>query len=171
MTNQRPSKIEYYLNIAKAVSKRSTCLRRKFGAVIVSDDYESIMTTGYNGAPRKTDNCIDLGYCARDKAGIPHGQRYELCRASATHAEQNAIINAAREGIKIKNCIMFLYGENPDGTIVENAEPCRMCKSQIINAGITKVYVKRINDYEEYDVEDWIKNYPKEFTPENTEGY
>jgi len=166
---KRPSKIENYLEIAKVVSERSTCLRRNFGAVITTKDFV-LKSSGYNGAPRGTDNCIDLGYCARDEAKIPPGERYELCRASATHAEQNAIINAAREGIKIKNCVMFLYGKNVKDDSI-GGEPCKMCKSQIINAGITDVYVKTKEGYNYYKVKDWIDNYPKRFEKENIVGY
>ena len=88
----RKSKDEYYLNIAEAVLTRSTCLRRKYGAVIVKDD--EIISTGYNGSPRGWDNCCDLGYCVRVQENIPHGQRYEECRS--VHAEMNAIISASR---------------------------------------------------------------------------
>ena len=89
----RISKVEYYLNIAEAVSARSTCLRRQYGAVIVKND--EIIATGYNGAPRGTSNCCELGGCWRDLHGVPHGERYEACRS--VHAEQNAIISASRQ--------------------------------------------------------------------------
>ena len=88
----RKDKINYYLDIAKVVSERSTCLRRHYGCVIVKND--EIIATGYNGAPRKRKNCEELGYCYREKLNIPRGERYELCRS--VHAEQNAIISAAR---------------------------------------------------------------------------
>ena len=91
----RTSKENYYLNIADAVLNRSTCLRRKYGAIIVRND--EIISTGYNGAPRGRVNCTELGRCTRDELGIPSGQRYELCRS--VHAEANAIISAARRDI------------------------------------------------------------------------
>ena len=90
---ERPSKHLYYLKIAKEVSTRSTCLRKKYGSVIVKND--TIISTGYNGSPRLTANCIDLGYCRREQMNIPRGERYELCRS--VHSEMNAIINAERE--------------------------------------------------------------------------
>ena len=86
----RPNKISYYIGIAEAVAKRSTCLRRQYGAVIVKDD--RIISTGYNGAARGEPNCCDEGVCWREAHDIPHGQQYEKCRA--VHAEANAIINA-----------------------------------------------------------------------------
>ena len=89
----RVSKHNYYLDIAQTVAERATCLRKKFGAIIVKDDV--IVSTGYNGAPRGRQNCSDLNYCMRDKLNIPRGERYELCRS--VHAEANAIIAAARE--------------------------------------------------------------------------
>ena len=89
----RVSKYNYYLDIAQTVAERSTCLRKKFGAIIVKDDV--IVSTGYNGAPRGRKNCNDIGSCIRDELGIPRGERYELCRS--VHAEANAIIAAARE--------------------------------------------------------------------------
>lgn len=87
---ERPSKEEYYFNIALAVAMRSTCLRRKYGAVIVKDDH--IISTGYNGSARGEQNCTDVGLCLREEQNIPHGERYELCQA--VHAEANAILNA-----------------------------------------------------------------------------
>jgi len=90
--DKRTSKVNYYLDIADAVLKRSTCLRRKYGAIIVRND--EILSTGYNGAPRGRRNCTDLGFCSREHLNIPSGQRYELCRS--VHAEANAIISASR---------------------------------------------------------------------------
>ena len=90
---ERVSKHNYYLDIAETVSERSTCLRRRFGAIIVKND--SIVSTGYNGAPRGRKNCCDLGFCLRDQMNIPRGERYELCRS--VHSEANAIIAASRE--------------------------------------------------------------------------
>ena len=89
---ERVSKINYYLDIAETVSERSTCLRKRYGAIIVKNDV--IVSTGYNGAPRGRKNCSDIGSCMRDTLNIPRGERYELCRS--IHAEANAIIAAAR---------------------------------------------------------------------------
>ena len=89
----RVSKENYYLDIAQTVAKRSTCLRKKYGAIIVKNDV--IVSTGYNGAPRGRKNCCDIGSCMRDKLGIPRGERYEMCRS--VHSEANAIIAASRE--------------------------------------------------------------------------
>ena len=91
----RKDKINYYLDIAQAVTERSTCLRRHYGCIIVKND--EIIATGYNGAPRGRKNCDELGYCYREKMQIPRGERYELCRS--VHAEQNAIISAARKDL------------------------------------------------------------------------
>lgn len=127
----RPEKDDYYLEIARAVSARSTCLRRKYGAVIVKDD--EIVSTGYNGAPRGTDNCCDMGGCWRSEHKVPHGERYEVCRG--VHAEQNAIISASRE--KMMGGTLYLVGFE-DGEPIKS-EPCLICYRMIINAGITKV--------------------------------
>ena len=93
MEKSRPSKDEYYLSIAEAVLARSTCLRRKYGAVLVKND--EIVSTGYNGAPRTEPNCCDVGYCDRENKGIAKGERYELC--VSIHAEDNAITSAGRD--------------------------------------------------------------------------
>ena len=92
---ERVDKTNYYLDIAEVVLERGTCIRRKFGAIIVKND--EIISTGYAGAPRGRANCMDLGYCAREKMNIPRGERYEMCRS--VHAEQNAIISAARKDL------------------------------------------------------------------------
>ena len=105
--DQRMSKDKYYLNIADAVLDRSTCLRRKYGAIIVKND--EILSTGYNGAPRGRVNCSELGYCNREQLRIPSGQRYELCRS--VHAEANAIISAARSGIEIIDVLNWIVND------------------------------------------------------------
>ena len=109
MTCNRPSKDEYYLSIAEAVLARSTCLRRKYGAVIVKED--EIISTGYNGSPRGAKNCCDVGYCERDTKGIPHGERCEMC--SSVHAEANAIISASRRDML--GSTLYLAGQEADG--------------------------------------------------------
>ena len=123
MSSKRPEKQDYYLNIAMEVCKRSTCLRRRFGAVILRDD--QIISTGYAGSPRGVPNCVDLGKCLRKEMNIPPGERYELCRS--VHAEANAIINAARSGVSLLNGTLYLYGENVESGEIAEAKPCRMC--------------------------------------------
>lgn len=130
---KRPSIDEYYLNIAKAVSLRSTCLRRKYGAVIVNND--EIVSTGYNGSPRGHMNCIDSGLCERERLKIPKGERYELCKA--VHAEQNAIISASRKNI-LGGTLYIAGNETKTGEIAD-CTPCLICEKLIINAGIHKV--------------------------------
>ncbi len=149
---ERVSKINYYLDIAETVSERSTCLRRRFGAIIVKNDV--IVSTGYNGAPRGRKNCDDLNYCMREELGIPRGERYEMCRS--THAEANAIIAADRE--KMLGSTLYMACTNPkDGSIYPNTCSCMMCKKLIINAGIETVIVRENkNDYSIYSVQSWI---------------
>lgn len=127
----RPDKDDYYLGIAKEVSKRSTCIRRQYGAVIVKDDI--ILSTGYNGAARGEANCCDIGSCWREEHGIPHGEQYEKC--VAVHAEMNAIAAAGT-----KNTIgatLYLAGFENGKEIT--AEPCLMCQRMIKNARIIRV--------------------------------
>lgn len=150
LNNTRPSKTQYYLNIAKEVASRSTCLRKRYGCVIVKNDI--IISTGYNGAPRNTKNCIDLNYCRREKMNIPQGQCYELCRA--VHAEMNAIINAERE--KMIDSTLYLFGCDINGNILNNIDSCQMCKKLIINAGIKRVIIAKTKNYKTIDVNDWV---------------
>jgi dCMP deaminase len=165
--SKRPEKTEYYLNIAREVCKRSTCLRRRFGAVILKDD--QIISTGYVGAPRGAPNCIDIGRCPREEANIPPGERYELCRS--VHAEANAIINAARAGVSVIGGTLYLYGENvKDGSIAE-AKPCKMCKRMIINSGIKQVVVKTPEGKKSYSIEDWVVNDKGLFGQHDLQGY
>jgi len=148
----RTSKENYYLGIADAVLERSTCMRRKYGAIIVRSD--EIISTGYNGAPRGRKNCSDLGYCAREAMQIPSGERYELCRS--VHAEANAIISASRRDMI--GATLYLVGRGAKtGELLHDTTSCSMCRRQIINSGITKV-VARIgeNDFTITDVEEWI---------------
>ena len=105
---KRPEWNEYFLDIAKAVGRRSTCLRRRYGAIIVKD--KIIISTGYNGAPRGENNCIDTGMCERERLHVPKGQNYELC--VAVHAEQNAIINA--DPNKMQGATAYIVGYNAD---------------------------------------------------------
>ena len=137
--NNRKSKDEYYLNIAEAVLERSTCLRRKYGAVIVK--YDEIISTGYNGAPRGYVNCCEVGYCFRQHENIPHGERYEACKS--VHAEMNAIISASRRDMI--GSTLYLAGIEADGSHIADATPCLICQRLIFNAGIQSV-VTRNND-------------------------
>jgi len=115
----RRDKVNYYLDIADAVSERGTCLRRRYGAVIVNND--QIISTGYVGAPRGRQNCTDLGYCVRNQLKIPRGERYELCRS--VHAEMNAIINAPRE--RMIGATLYLCGREADtNEYIKNSSCC-----------------------------------------------
>lgn len=151
---ERMDKVNYYLDIADAVLRRSTCLRRKFGAIIVTND--EIIATGYNGAPRGRKNCADLGYCTRKKMAIPAGERYELCRS--VHAEANAIISASRK--ETMGGTLYLVGRDAEShELYADTTPCAMCRRLIINAGIQKVICRVAEGkYEETNVRDWIFN-------------
>lgn len=153
---KRIDKINYYLDIAKAVAGRSTCLRKKSGAVIVNHD--EIVSTGYSGAPRGRDNCIDLGYCCKKKyfPDVRHAG-YDACRS--VHAEQNALISASRKDM-IGGTLYLVQYRTDTGKYEENAGCCQMCRKMIINAGIEKVIVRGNddNDYKVIDVTEWINN-------------
>ena len=151
---ERVSKHNYYLDIAETVAKRSTCLRRHYGAVIVNHD--EIVSTGYVGAPRGRQNCSDINRCIRMELKIPRGQRYELCRS--VHAEANAIISASRE--KMIGATMYLVGtEASTGEYIVNSNSCSMCKRMVINAGIETVIIRdSLDTYRVIHVQDWIEN-------------
>ena len=150
----RIDKNNYYLDIAEAALERSTCIRRKWGAVIVKDD--EIISTGYNGAPRGRKNCTDIGTCIREELNIPRGERYELCRS--VHAEQNAIISAARSDM-IGATLYEVGIDAKTGEYVKNSMPCAMCKRFIINSGIEKmVFRDTKNKYREIPVSELIEN-------------
>ena len=119
----RPSWDEYFMQIARVVATRSTCLRRQVGAVLVKE--RRILTTGYNGAPRGLPHCLEVG-CLREQLGIPSGERQELCRG--LHAEQNAIIQAAYYGVSIEGATLYC-----------THQPCITCAKMLINAGIKKI--------------------------------
>lgn len=149
----RRDKTNYYLDIAETVLERSTCIRRKFGAIIVKHD--EIISTGYVGEPRGRKNCNDLNYCTRDKLGVPKGQRYELCRS--VHAEQNAILSAARADMIDATLYLACHDARTDQLDGE-VEPCSMCKRLIINAGIKQVIVRQTRDaYKIITVSDWVE--------------
>jgi len=119
----RPTWDDYFMEVTRVVAKRSTCLRRQVGAIVVKD--KRILTTGYNGAPSGLAHCFDVG-CLRDRLGIPSGERQELCRG--LHAEQNAIIQASLYGVSLAG-----------GTLYSTLAPCVTCAKMIINAGIRRV--------------------------------
>lgn len=121
----RPTWDEYFISIAKLVSTRSTCLRRRVGAVLVKD--KKMLTTGYNGAPSNIEHCEKTG-CVREKLKVPSGERHELCRG--LHAEQNALLQAALHGVSVKDAILY-----------STTHPCIICAKMIINAGIKEVVI------------------------------
>ena len=122
---KRPTWDEYFLEIAELVCKRSTCLRRRVGAIIVKD--KRILATGYNGAPRGLPHCSETG-CLRDKLKVPPGERHELCRG--LHAEQNALLQASLHGISVKDSVLYC-----------TTQPCIICAKMLINAGIKEIII------------------------------
>jgi len=124
---ERPSWDDYFMSIANMVRTRSTCLRRKVGAIVVKD--KRILTTGYNGAPRGMKHCSEVG-CLRAEARVPAGERHELCRG--IHAEQNAIVQAAAFGVSIEGSTLYC-----------THFPCVLCTKMLINAGISRIVVER----------------------------
>jgi dCMP deaminase len=123
---KRPSWDSYFLEIAAVIAGRSTCLRRKVGAVLVKD--KRLLTTGYNGAPAGLEHCLEIG-CLRQEKKIPSGERHELCRG--LHAEQNAIIQAALHGVSIKGADLYC-----------THHPCSLCSKMLINSGVERVILK-----------------------------
>ena len=152
--DNRTSKHNYYLGIADAVLERSTCLRRKYGALIVRND--EIISTGYNGAPRGRKNCSDIGVCTRQTLNIPSGERYELCRS--VHAEATAIISASRRDMI--GATLYLVGRDArTNELLPDAMSCSMCKRQVINAGIHEVVIRTGADtYRIIPVTEWIEH-------------
>ena len=146
LKRDRPSREEHYFNRAKTAAERSTCLRRKIGVVIIDSDGVE-RSSGYVGSPRGTKHCTEIGKCLRMELGIESGQRYELCRS--VHAEQNAIINAARVGVSIIDGEMYISSERIKGAYRDDRQgndgiygPCIICKKEIINAGIMNVHMR-----------------------------
>ena len=150
---ERISKENYYLDIAETVLERATCLRRVYGAIIVKND--EIISTGYNGAPRGRRNCVDMGFCTREAMQVPRGQRYELCRS--VHAEANAIISASRRDMV--GSTLYLVGRDArTGALLGAATSCAMCRRQVINAGISRVIIRRTEaEFQVVDVTDWVR--------------
>jgi dCMP deaminase len=130
MIDPRPHWRSYFMDMAHLIATRSTCIRRKVGAVAVKNN--RILATGYNGAPSGHAHCLDVG-CLRQERGIPSGQRHELCRA--VHAEQNVIIQAARHGVSLDAAEIYC-----------TTQPCFICAKMLINCGIGKIYVAEMYD-------------------------
>lgn len=135
----RPSWDEYFSKTAHLVSERSTCLRRRVGAVLVKE--KQILATGYNGAPSGISHCEEVG-CLRQKLKVPSGQRHEICRG--LHAEQNVLLQAARHGVSVKGSVLY----------ITNA-PCVICAKMIINAGIDEIIIS--GDYPDKMAIDFLK--------------
>ncbi len=153
---KRPPKDQYFLNIAKEISQRGTCYRAKYGTIILKGD--QIIATGYVGAPRGTKDCLERGYCLRDKLKIPHGTQYEICRSA--HAEMNAIINAARAGVSLLDGTLYIYAENGKTGERVDAFPCYICKKMIINAGLNRIVCsKKDGGFQIFYVKDWVEEW------------
>lgn len=152
--DSRTDKENYYLDIADTVLQRSTCLRRKYGAIIVRND--EIISTGYNGAPRGRRNCTDMNFCMRDELKIPSGERYELCRS--VHAEANAIISASRRDML--GATLYLVGRDAKtNELLSNTTSCAMCKRQVINAGIDHIVIRNSpTEFTVVPISEWIES-------------
>ncbi len=144
--NARVSKIDTYLNCAEVFAYRSTCLKRKYGAVIVRDDV--VISTGYNGSPRGFENCCDIGTCPRMEQNMHQGEGYGICRA--VHAEMNALLNCSRQ--QTIGADLYLAGINPGDNTVHRAKPCPLCARAIIQAGIRNVYLRVSDQKDGYTV-------------------
>ncbi|MBR5306026.1 MAG: cytidine deaminase [Oscillospiraceae bacterium] len=153
--SERISKINTYLNCAEVFAYRSTCIKRKYGAVIVKDDV--VISTGYNGAPRGMDNCCDIGKCPRIERNLHQGDGYAMCRA--IHAEANALLNCSRA--QTIGADLYLVGINPKDNSIHRAKPCPLCARTIIQAGIRYVIMRTgegVDDYVVVPAEDleWV---------------
>ena len=154
---KRVSKIDTYLNCAEVFAYRSTCIKRKYGAVIVKDDV--VISTGYNGAPRGFENCCDLGQCPRMEKDMHQGDGYGICRA--VHAEANALLNCSRQ--QTIGADLYLTGVNPSDNSIHKAKPCPLCARTIIQAGIRNVYLRVGDGADNYEVKsatelEWVQN-------------
>ncbi len=134
---KRISKADAYLNCAENFAYRSTCIKRKYGAVLVKDD--AVISTGYNGSPRGFENCCDIGECPRIARDMHQGEGYGICRA--VHAEANALLNCSRE--QTMDADLYLAGVNPEDMSVHRAKPCPLCARMIIQAGIRNVILRQ----------------------------
>lgn len=144
--SERISKINTYLNCAEVFAYRSTCIKRKYGAVIVKDDV--VISTGYNGAPRGMDNCCDIGKCPRIERDLHQGDGYAMCRA--IHAEANALLNCSRA--QTMGADLYLVGINPKDNSIHKAKPCPLCARTIIQAGIRYVIMRTGEGVDDYVV-------------------
>lgn len=167
---KRISKNQYYINIAKEAAARSTCFRAKQGVVIVRDD--QIISTGYTGAPRKTKDCFERNNCLRNELKIPSGKQYELCRS--VHAEQNAIINAARAGVSLLGGKIYLYStklkDNQETAV--DSYPCFICKKMIVNAGIEELISHQADgSLKTYKISDWVQDWQEKDLIDDVEQY
>ncbi len=143
---KRISKTDAYLNCAESFAYRSTCLKRKYGAVIVKED--AVISTGYNGSPRGFENCCDIGDCPRIRRNMHQGEGYGLCRA--VHAEANALLNCSRQ--QTMGADLYLSSVNPQDGSVHHAKPCPLCARLIIQAGIRNVILRKGEGAENYQV-------------------
>ena len=143
---KRISKTDTYLNCAESFAYRSTCLKRKYGAVIVKED--AVISTGYNGSPRGFENCCDIGDCPRIRRNMDQGEGYGLCRA--VHAEANALLNCSRQ--QTMGADLYLSSVNPQDGSVHHAKPCPLCARLIIQAGIRNVILRKGEGAENYQV-------------------
>ena len=168
--SKRPSWEEYFLNITKDVAERTTCMCVKTAAIIVKD--KRILSTGYVGAPRKTKDCFERGNCLRRELNIPSGHRYELCRS--VHAEQNAVINAARAGVSTEGADMYIYGKRTykgENTPMD-MYPCFICKKILINSGINMVICSmKDGSFKVYSVSDWVDDWKNKDMIDDMEVY
>ena len=146
VSSKRVSKVDTYLNCAEVFAYRSTCMKRKYGAVIVKDDV--VISTGYNGAPRGFENCCDIGKCPRMDRNMHQGEGYGMCRA--IHAEANALLNCSRQ--QTIGADLYLVGVNPGDNSIHEAKPCPLCARTIIQAGIRNVYLRIGEGAENYIV-------------------
>ena len=143
---ERVSKADTYLNCAEVFAYRSTCLKRKYGAVIVKNDV--VISTGYNGSPRGMENCCDKGECPRIALDMHQGDGYAMCKA--VHAEANALLNCSRE--QTVGADLYLTGVNPADGSVHKAKPGPLCARHIIQAGIRNVYLRQSDKAGDYTV-------------------
>jgi dCMP deaminase len=155
---KRPSKDEYYLEIAKTIALRSPCSLRRYGAIIVKND--AIVSTGYNGSARGVINCLDVG-CIKEILNLPKGRGYEDC--IGVHAEENCVVNAARNGTSILGGVLYISGIDRKGKLVE-AMPCSRCKRILINAGIERVVIRKEDGGIKYiNTQDWVSEDTKTY--------
>lgn len=140
----RVSKVDTYLNCAEVFAYRSTCLKRKYGAVIVKDD--TVISTGYNGSPRGKENCCDMGECPRIKLGLHQGEGYAMCKA--VHTEVIALLNCSKD--QLLGADLYLTGINPADNSTHRAKPCPLCARMIIQAGIKNVYLRQSSNAGDY---------------------